>query len=138
MARYATKDSSERRALLLWAIVEIVAFSFSADLQRLKLATLKTGPERPKILPVDDISSAWNELGRPLIAKICSLVRTVDNKMTQNRWLLIHPRDKGLVKKLVLEPVEELGLGLDFVLEILGRFHRGWRYARPGSTLLIH
>jgi hypothetical protein len=136
LTEFAKEDSLSRRTRLHWILVEIVAVTFSTDLQRLKLALIKTDHLWAQTLQLVDSSSIMDDVGRALVAELCALVQNLEKEMTRNRWLLIHPRDKSLVIKMVLKPVEEYRLDLAFVLELLGRFNRDRGCRGPESTLL--
>ncbi|KAL1592794.1 hypothetical protein SLS60_011210 [Paraconiothyrium brasiliense] len=137
LAKYAKQTRSFRYVKLHWALVEIVAATFSTDVWSLKTALVRIDPDWAPIMTLDS-SSIWDQEGRKLVAEICALVQNLEKEMARSRWLLIHPRDRYLVRKMVLEPVQKFHLNLDFVLEVLGRFKRGHDCRRPESTLLDH
>lgn len=56
--------------------------------------------------------------------------------MASNRWLLVDGKDKYLANKIILEPVEELRLDIDYVLQVLGRYGRVEGRGVPESTLV--
>jgi hypothetical protein len=137
LAKCAKQARPARSAKLHWVLVDIVAATFSTDVSRLKTALVKADPNWAPIMALDSSSICGKET-RTIVAETCALVQNLEREMARSRWLLIHPRDKYLVKKMVLEPVQDYHLDLNFVLEVLGRFRRSQDCRRPGSTLLDH
>ncbi|KAF2440463.1 hypothetical protein P171DRAFT_489175 [Karstenula rhodostoma CBS 690.94] len=142
LTKYAKQVGPIRGAKFHWVLVDIVAATFSTDtfstdVGSLKTVMVKTDPAWAPIMAFDS-SSIWDKEGRTLVAETCALVQNLEREMARNRWLLIHPRDKYLVEKMVLDPVRIYRMNLDFVLEVLGRFKRGQDCCRPESTLLDH
>jgi hypothetical protein len=136
LAKYAKEESSERGSIFHWVLVDIVATTFSTDVGSLRTALVNDYPCVPAMAL--DSSSILVEEFRKLVVEICALVQNLEREMARSRWLLIHPRDKYLVEKMVLEPVLKYHLDLDFVLEVLGRFKRGQDCRGPESTMLDH
>ncbi|KAF9741845.1 hypothetical protein PMIN01_01384 [Paraphaeosphaeria minitans] len=144
LSKYVESCSRHGCAKLYWVLVEILAVTFrlnhaKTELSRLRRAFANTDPAWVHNLVDDkDESSTRNEAGKEMTIEVCILVRNLQSIMARNRWLLVHPRDKLLVEKMVLEPIRDLELNLDFVLELLGRYNRYYGYGsrRPESTLL--
>ncbi|KAL5448966.1 hypothetical protein PMIN07_004124 [Paraphaeosphaeria minitans] len=153
LSKYVESCSRHGCAKLYWVLVEILAVTFRLnhaktlspttssvpELSRLRRAFANTDPAWVHNLVDDkDESSTRNEAGKEMTIEVCTLVRNLQSIMARNRWLLVHPRDKLLVEKMVLEPIRDLELNLDFVLELLGRYNRYYGYGsrRPESTLL--
>lgn len=137
LLKYAKQSGSRRSAKFHWVLVDVVAATFSTDLGDLKTALMKVDPDWAPVMALDS-SSIWDKEGRALVVETCALVQNLEREMARSRWLLIHPRDRYLVKKMVLDPVQRYNMNLDFVLEALGRFKRGQNGRRPESTLLDH
>jgi len=135
LTEYAKMEKINRCAQLQWSLMEIMAVTFSTDCQRLKAALIKMYPAWAST-HIEDPSSTTDKEGRALVAEMSTLVRNLEKEITRNRWLLVHKRDKDLAEKIVLEPVEDLGMNLDFVLEVLGRYERVEGRRRPESTLV--
>jgi hypothetical protein len=83
-----------------------------------------------------DPYSILNKKDRAFVTEFCILTRTLQEAMSQNRWLLVCGRDKDLINKMVLEPVRVYQLNLDYVLEVFGRYKRVEGCQRPESTLV--
>jgi hypothetical protein len=137
LTHYAKQTDVICAARIHWVLVDIVVATFSTDVWSLKTAMVKSDPDWAPIMALDS-SSIADKKGRILAAELCALVQDLEREMACSRWLLVHPRDKYLVERMVLEPVQEIHLNLDFVLEVLGRFKRGQDGGRPESTLLDH
>ena len=135
LTEYAKMSEINRRSQLQWSLMEIMAVTFSTDCQRLKAALTKMYPTWA-CTHIEDPSSTTDKEGRALVAEMSTLVRNLEKEVTRNRWLLVHKRDEDLAEKIVLEPVEDLGMNLDFVLEVLGRYERVEGRRRPESTLV--
>ena len=114
-----------------------MAATFSTDVWSLKTALVKVDPDWAPIMAYDS-GSIWKNKCKKLVAETCALIQNLEREMARSRWLLIHPRDKYLVERMVLDPVQEYHMNLDFVLEVLGRFERSQDCRRPGRTLLDH
>jgi hypothetical protein len=123
LARCASKKRSLRCATFHWLLVDVVAATFSTDIWSLKTALANVDPVWAPNLAIDS-ASIWEKRGKMLVAETGALVRNLEREMARGRWLLIHPRDKYLVKRMVLDPVRKYHMNLDFVLEVLGRFER--------------
>lgn len=143
LAVYSKNTRESRQAQLRWALVEIVAVTFSTDCRRLKASLYDFDPswtsnegtgrwDKATELP----TSIWDEEGRVMVSELCALVHNLEKAMAGDRWLLVHQHDKFLVNQLILKPARELGLDLYFVIEILGRFERSDGRCRPKSTLV--
>ncbi|KAF2785538.1 hypothetical protein K505DRAFT_369087 [Melanomma pulvis-pyrius CBS 109.77] len=125
-----------RRGPLVWSLVEIIALTFSTDCQRLKAALVKADPTWAPTACIQDSSSIRNDQGRAIVTEFSALIQNLQKEMSHDRWLLVCGRDKNLMKKLVLEPVKDLDLNLDYALEVLGRYKRVEGCRRPESTLV--
>ncbi|KAJ4303125.1 hypothetical protein N0V90_002017 [Kalmusia sp. IMI 367209] len=133
---YAKRERNVRRASLHWFLVEIIAVTFSTDCRRLKATLLKTDPRWAPLALIEDSSSIIDRKRRELLTELSALVQNLEEKITGNRWLLVHKQDKDLIEKLILEPVDDLDLNLDYVLEVFGRYKRVEGCRRPESTLV--
>ncbi|KAF2707299.1 hypothetical protein K504DRAFT_447309 [Pleomassaria siparia CBS 279.74] len=122
-----------RRDDLFWSLVEIIAVTFSTDCERLKAAIRKV---HPTWVHDEDPSSTAVKESRAILAEISALVRNLEKEITHNRWLLVRNKDKYLIEKIVLEPVQDFGLNLDYVLEVVGRYKRVEGCCRLESTLV--
>jgi hypothetical protein len=131
LTKYVEKKRLDRRNMLFWSLVEIVAATFSTDCQRFKAALLKSDPICASSVRIEDSSTFYNKGLRSYIEELCALVRNLEHELTSNRWILVHKQEKELVKNLILDPVDDLGLNLDYVLEVLGRYR-----CVEGCTLL--
>ncbi|KAF2014402.1 hypothetical protein BU24DRAFT_423358 [Aaosphaeria arxii CBS 175.79] len=136
MTRFAKESREIRDGQLIWSLVEIIAVTFSTDCRRLTAALEKNDPSWASIAGMEDSPSMTNETGRILLKEISALVRSFQKEMSRNRWLLIPKREKDLIEKIVLEPVIDFNLNLDYVLELLGRYDRVEGCPRPESTLV--
>ena len=74
----------------------------------------------------DDDSPDWDLEGNDLVVEMCKLVHHLQNELIRNRWLLVRPNKKYLAEAWLLEPVDLLGLDLDFCLELMGRHRRSY------------
>jgi hypothetical protein len=77
----------------------------------------------------------WKTSGAE-ISELSTLIQSLQIEMSRDRWLLVSGRDKNLIQKTVLEPVEQYNLNLDYVLEFVGRYKRVEGCGRPESTLV--
>lgn len=71
-----------------------------------------------------------------MITELSALIQNLQKEMSHDRWLLVCGRDRDLIKKIVMEPVKDFDLNLDYILEILGRYKRVEGRRRPESTLV--
>jgi hypothetical protein len=136
LTKIAQHSKQIQRDRLLWFLVEIIAVTFSTDCRRLKEVMLKTDPGWAVTVRIKDPSSITHAQGRAWIAELSNLIRNLQKEMSYGRWLLVRGRDKDLVQKIVLEPVKDLGLNLEYVLEGVGRYKRAESSRRPESTLV--
>jgi hypothetical protein len=138
LAQLSESNEIYRHSNFLWCLLEIVAVTFFTDCERLGLAIVKNNTNTaPKTLAdIKDPHSIMNEKRRAMTAETCALIRTLQEAVSHNRWLLICGRDRELVKKMVLEPVMRYKLDLDYVLEVFGRYRRVEGCPRPESTLV--
>lgn len=137
----------ERKNILYWILLEILALTFrgrngktlgttpgtttpsESDMSSLWTALLDTGAE-------GDEWEIWTTRSWPRTIEMCTLVRHLQNDLAQGRWPLLHPTEKLLVERMVLEPAHDLHLDLYFCLELMGRYSRGNGCSRPESTVL--
>ena len=160
LTRLAEETHLLRRSHFHWVLVDIMAVTFSTDCGRLKKALVKTDPSWGPSLAIEDSSSMLDKKGKSIAVEMCALVRALQRyalairhflykppllyvfltdlvrEMARGRWLLVDPRDKYLVRKMVLEPIQYFEMDLNFALELIGRFERGDGCSRPESTLL--
>jgi hypothetical protein len=113
-----------------------MAVTFSTDCRRITAVMAKTEPTWAPIARIKDSSPILIEDTRALISELSSLVQNLQIEMSRDRCRLVSGRDKNLIQKIVLEPVQDLNLNLDYVLEVLGRYKRVEGRRRPESTLV--
>ncbi|KAF1850193.1 uncharacterized protein K460DRAFT_400269 [Cucurbitaria berberidis CBS 394.84] len=126
----------QRRSRLFSFLMEIIAVTFSTDCQELKKALIKINPDWADLSCTDDSSSVANDKGRAMITELSALIQDLQKDLSYGRWPLVRGRDKDLIKKTVLEPVQDWGINLDFVLEVIGRYKRVEGCRGPESTLV--
>jgi hypothetical protein len=130
-----TNELKRHRSFTL-CLLEILAVTFSTDCQRIKAALVKLKSLSFLRAVTKDPYSILNKKDRAFVTEFCILTRTLQEAMSQNRWLLVCGRDKDLINKMVLEPVRVYQLNLDYVLEVFGRYKRVEGCQRPESTLV--
>jgi hypothetical protein len=136
LTKLAQHDIVIRRSRILWFLLEIIAVTFSADCLKIKEVLVKIDPHWARTLHIEDSSSIADVEARATITEFTALIRTLSKEMNHHRWLLVGIRDQDLIKKLVLEPVKDENLNLEYVLEIFGRYKRTEGCYRPESTLV--
>jgi hypothetical protein len=137
--KLSQQSRNQRAGNLTWLLVEIMAITFSADCQRL-IAALTKYDLNWAIWAFINIrthqySLLWKTSGAE-IPELSALIQSLQIEMSRDRWLLVSGRDKNLIQKIVLEPVEQYNLNLDYVLEFVGRCKRVGGCGRPESTLV--
>lgn len=137
LTKLATESALRRYTYLVWSLVEVIAVTFSTDVRNLR-RTINRYPNLVQPFEVDLPFTIMNIPQRALLAEMCALVQMFEREMADDRWLLVHPMDKQIAVKTVLEPIQALSVDLEFALQLLGRFSRSQNCRRPDSTLLDH
>jgi len=106
----------------LWCLTEIMAVTFPTDFVRLKAIIAEINPRWAVASNLQEPGSLFHISTRPIVAELTALVRNLEESLAGNRWLFVHKKDKELVRRWVLLPVQALQMDLDYVLEVLGRY----------------
>jgi hypothetical protein len=116
--------------------VEILAVTFGTDYQNLMVTLVKTDPAWTHFAILKDASSILDKKKRSALSLVSTRIRHLKKKTSSSRWRLFYDWDKDLIEKHVLGPVDDLGLNLDYALEVLGRYKRKEGRGRPKSTMV--
>lgn len=120
---FATKDSQWYcDSFFVCCLIEIMAVTFPTDFVRLKAIIAELNSRWAACSHLQEPGSLFNNATKPITLELTTLVRNLEDALAGNRWLFIHKKDKELVRKWVLLPVQAHGMNLDYVLEVLGRY----------------
>ena len=122
-------------SFFLYCLMEIMAVTFPTDFVRLKAILAEINPAWAVSSHLQEPSSLFHTATKPIITELTALVRNLEDALAGNRWLFIHEKDKELVRKLVLLPVQARGMNLDYVLEVLGRYECTEGYGVKGCRV---
>jgi hypothetical protein len=134
LTRKAGQERDLRRSRLLLFLMEILAVTFFTDCRKFKETQKKLDPTW-RICDKDS-SSILNVETRGALTELSTLIQNLQKEMNHGRWLLIPGRERKLITKSLLEPIEDENLNLDYVLEVISRYKRMEGCHRPESTLV--
>ncbi|KAF2715322.1 hypothetical protein K504DRAFT_457494 [Pleomassaria siparia CBS 279.74] len=107
--------------IFFWSLVQIMAVTFSADVQRLQAAMLKENPSWDSFLS-EHSSSILTRHEKDAMEELCALVRDLEEKLRRRCWPTVRQQDKDILVKFVLEPAQEMQIDSGYALEVMGRY----------------